>query len=392
MLPRRRLLAGFLILCLLPLAGCWDRQEINDVAFVLASAFDLEDDAYRVTVQIPLPQKVAGGGTGGGSPRPWYVDSATGSTIRDANANQQQAYSRRLFFAHRRVVLVGEELGREGVGPALDILTRVPSNRSTSLLIMTKGPASSLLNIDSPAEQYPAELIREIAQAIIKDPTSVQSFLDTLYTDGIDPMAPVMQLRQTEPGPAGAVFSTAKFGGLAVFRQDKVAGYLSPEDSNAILLAAGQSRTVSLPISPPGDEGQMAVVINTVQSDLQPRINRGRPAILLQVRAGATIQENVAPYQVTAPGGRQVIEEAVNRQLQQQISQAVSRLQTEYRSDALGFGDAFRRKLPREWKHMSARWGELYPEVEVSVQVAVHIEHAGSAVAPAGHPETRLRR
>ena len=31
------------------LTGCWDRTEINDVAFVLASAIDLDKEGIRMT-------------------------------------------------------------------------------------------------------------------------------------------------------------------------------------------------------------------------------------------------------------------------------------------------------------------------------------------------------
>ena len=50
----------------LVLSGCWDRREINDVAFVLASSIDKENDLYRVSILIPLPGNMGGGGGGGG--------------------------------------------------------------------------------------------------------------------------------------------------------------------------------------------------------------------------------------------------------------------------------------------------------------------------------------
>ncbi|TXK73213.1 Ger(x)C family spore germination protein, partial [Paenibacillus sp. N3.4] len=38
------------------LTGCWDRTETNDIAFVLTSAIDLEDDGrYRISYMLPLP-------------------------------------------------------------------------------------------------------------------------------------------------------------------------------------------------------------------------------------------------------------------------------------------------------------------------------------------------
>src|SRR5690606_41119568 len=59
------------------LTGCWDRQEINDVAFVLGKAIDREKDGYRVSVVIPLPGNMGGpsGGSGSGGKKPYTVQS-----------------------------------------------------------------------------------------------------------------------------------------------------------------------------------------------------------------------------------------------------------------------------------------------------------------------------
>lgn len=44
-----------LLLCLLPVAGCWDRREVNDMALVIAMAMDKEPNGqYRLSVQVPL--------------------------------------------------------------------------------------------------------------------------------------------------------------------------------------------------------------------------------------------------------------------------------------------------------------------------------------------------
>ena len=50
------------------MTGCWDRIEINDVAIIIATAIDLEDDMYRVTVQLPLPWPIGDVNGGGGEP------------------------------------------------------------------------------------------------------------------------------------------------------------------------------------------------------------------------------------------------------------------------------------------------------------------------------------
>ncbi|GJM76942.1 hypothetical protein HMSSN036_91580 [Paenibacillus macerans] len=64
----RRTPCFLLTLVLIPvlLTGCWDRIEVNDIAFVLGSSTDREDGLIRSTVQIALPSQLGGAGSQGG--------------------------------------------------------------------------------------------------------------------------------------------------------------------------------------------------------------------------------------------------------------------------------------------------------------------------------------
>lgn len=138
--------AGLLLLSPLALAGCWDRKEINDVAFVIGSSVDKENGMYRSALQIALPgnlggagSKGGGGGTSGG--KSYYLESKTGITLRSANMEIQAGNSRNLSFSHRRVLLIGEDFARDGIAPMLDQFARIPQNRLSSLVAVTSGSA-----------------------------------------------------------------------------------------------------------------------------------------------------------------------------------------------------------------------------------------------------------
>lgn len=116
-----------LILCTSLLTGCWDREEINDVAFVIGIAVDKEGEDYRSSLQIALPgQSGASGSEGGGGgtsgDKPWFILSNTARTLRGTSLEGQKSLSRRIYYAHRRTILIGEELAREGLPRCLTYL------------------------------------------------------------------------------------------------------------------------------------------------------------------------------------------------------------------------------------------------------------------------------
>ncbi|UJF34245.1 hypothetical protein L0M14_03155 [Paenibacillus hexagrammi] len=121
--PRLPALIGVLTSACLLLTGCWDRIETNDVAFVLSSSVDLEDDGkYRVSYLVPLPGSMGGASGGGGGTsgnNSYYIDSETGATMREATSKLQKRMSRKLFLSHRRTIIIGEEMAKRELARCL---------------------------------------------------------------------------------------------------------------------------------------------------------------------------------------------------------------------------------------------------------------------------------
>ncbi|MDD3074550.1 MAG: Ger(x)C family spore germination protein, partial [Eubacteriales bacterium] len=133
-----------LIIMLLPLSGCWDSVELDQLALVLLIGIDTDPmgDGFEVTVHV---LNVAAGGTGGGGGSKNISQtltlSARGQTLSDATRNLRGRVQGRFSFHHVRVVLIGEDLARKGIQPVLDFLFRAPEIRLTSYLLVCQGTA-----------------------------------------------------------------------------------------------------------------------------------------------------------------------------------------------------------------------------------------------------------
>lgn len=178
-------------------------------------------------MQIPLVGQL-GGQTGGGggtaSSKTWYVDSASGTTIKEANNKLQTSLSRTINTSHRRTVVIGEDMARDGVAPVFDILTRNPQNRLTALILISRGEARDILNTDVQLEQFPAEMIRELAILATNRPVFLSRFMSDLLEKGSDAYAPVITASKTKPGGKGK--ANLKIDGLAIFKKDRLVDIL----------------------------------------------------------------------------------------------------------------------------------------------------------------------
>ncbi|ARU62788.1 hypothetical protein CBW65_18785 [Tumebacillus avium] len=385
-------------LALTLLTGCWDRREINDVAFVVASAFDKVEDGYLISVQIPLPGQLGGiGGSGGGGgtsgEKSWYIDSAVGKTIRDANSKQQTTLSRQLYFAHRRVLLLGEELARDGVAPVLDVLARISQNRLTAFPLVTKGEAREVMGANTPIEAYPAEMIRELAQGSMKSPRTLRHMVEIMLTDGIDIIIPAVRRVETRPPQKEDIKKTIKLDGFAVFSGDKLAGFLNREESSSVLLAMNQAKIPKLSAPPPDGEGLIEYMLQENKMSLIPIVKGDEITMRLEFRAKGIIVENSSNYDLSANANLVAFEELVAKKLTQDIKKAIDALQNKYHSDVIGFGDSLYRKDPDAWNRVKQNWREEnYPKVHVQVIPLVHFEHTGATTKPLGIKDRGLIR
>jgi len=373
-----------LIVCLLLLPGCWDRKEINDVAFVVGTAIDLEDGGYRSTMQIPLVGQMGGpqgGGGGTSGSKAWHAESAYGRTIRDSTEAEQDHLSRLLHFSHRRVLIVGEALARQGVLPVFDPIFRIPQNRLSSFPVVAMGEAKNVLVADAPIEKTPAEMIRELSQMATHDPINLRIFLYSLLTEGIDPIAPAVRKVSTATNLKKEQKTTIELAGIAVFKHDKLATVLEDRAATGLLLAMGQARSPTIDVTLPGMKRRAAILqVTSSKSKMKPTLKNGRIEVDISLTATAMLAENMTDYDLTDYRRRAALEREAERRIAQLVEDAVAALQKN-KADALGFGDAVHRRYRNHWARVRGRWEETeFQNVKVTIKPQVHIEHDGALI------------
>jgi spore germination protein KC len=369
-------LSGFLI------TGCWDRQEINDIAFVIANGMDVAPHhKYEVSTQIAIPSGMgmpSGGNGGNKNGEAFYVDAGVGNTVRDANADLQRKLSRRLNFSHMRVSLIGQTLARQGIGPVLDVYGRNPQVRLPTYLFVTRGKAVDFLESAKPAlERIPAEQIREIALNGQWETTTVKDFLVHSLEWGTNPVVPILSL--TPSVTEGKKRLEIVPVGLAVFRSMRMVGEMGKDESLGLFWVhnrrTGAEVTFPLEVSLPAKESATCQILSS-----QAKVETSRNGREIRVSVGVTVHAGLAessvPLEFIHREFVHSIEQSLNQKIKIQVLKAVrkaKRLDT----DVFGFGTALWRQHPESINPDKERWEDLFPHVSVDVKVDSHIDHVG---------------
>src|SRR5690606_3089106 len=104
------------ILFLSSLTGCWSRREVADLAIVVGLGIDKnEEGEYVVSVQVINPSETATSTMGGGYTTAATTYSTSGKIVFEALRKLSKEAPRKLYLAHLRMIVIGEEVAKEGI-------------------------------------------------------------------------------------------------------------------------------------------------------------------------------------------------------------------------------------------------------------------------------------
>jgi spore germination protein KC len=384
----RRILSACtaLALCLGLLTGCWDRKEMDELAFVMASGIDLtEDGKLEVTLQIALPTGMPSPLSGGGKKaKSVLVVSGTGKEGYTVLGKMQEQLSRRVNFGHRRVIVIGEKLARKGINQVLDNLLRSPESRYNSYIATAYGAsAKQILNAPYLLESIPAIGINKIMAGDFSLAVKIDKFLDALSSYGQMPVTPGIRIAKADGGDP-----TITLDKIAVYRENKLVGYLSGGRMQAFRLLTGRpdGMTLSMRVEPPKNEfeGFVGVQFLKVKPKIHTRIKNGKPEITLSFKGTGRVISNDTSLDMSKPATLMRLQKTLDAKLNKSIMSTVTLAQKKFKSDIFGFGREVHIQHPYVWKKIEKQWGTIYGEVPVHVETDVRIVRIGRTQAP-GH-------
>ncbi|MGQ9511873.1 Ger(x)C family spore germination protein [Thermodesulfitimonas sp.] len=211
-----------------------------------------------------------------------------GRTIFDAIRELSLIVPKRLFFARNREILFGERLSREGLGKALDFFDRSVDIRKLAHVLVVRGKMPEVMEVPNPHEIGPAlridVLMREQQRANHFPPVNLGDFLGLLATEGQGAYCAVVWVKRnpsftTRPDkpftPAPEPYLEIKIGGAALFRGEKLVGYLNEHETRGLLWTQGKVQGGHLELSCPDKKG---LLYRSTFPGRRPRLYRKSPA------------------------------------------------------------------------------------------------------------------
>ena len=390
---RKRFLL-FMIVCLqLLLSGCWSKRELTSLALVLALGIDMtKDGKYEVSMQIVNPGNVAGAlqqGGGGGQGLPIVVYHQKGDNIVEAARKASTMISRRLYFSHTNMLVIGEKVAKKNIPVILEAIERDQQIRNTTTMVVAKGTkAQTILETLTPIDKIPADQIRKTlttSESIWSEtfPTKISDVIQQLISPGKQPVIPGIRLihnseqrgtmenlQRTNP------VSNIEISGFAMIKDGKLKKWVYGKTARGVTWSLGKMRSTSVSVDWGGRKKALSYEVIRDKTKLTAKVKNGKPEGSVLVKVEGDIGEMLVPVDITNLRVIQKIERQTNREIEREVERAIKIAQRNH-TDIFGFGDAIHRHDPKFWKRVHTKWSDDYfPTMNIKVEVRTHIRRS----------------
>ncbi|KRF51340.1 spore gernimation protein KC [Bacillus sp. Soil531] len=376
------------------LSSCWSKKELTDLAIVSAMGVDkTKGGSYHLTLQIINPGNVAGGIQGGGGTQspPVTIYSASGNNLVEASRRASSRISRRLYYAHANLIVIGERMVREdGVNPLIDALDRDPEFRNTSTMVIANhSTAADLVKALTPVDKIPANKVMktlEFAQRKWGETVkiSLQDVMNGLQSPGEEAVVSGFRLvgnpqkaQKLENLQESAPEATLRASGLAVLRKGKLIDWLYGGTARGTVWILDEIQGTDINIDWDGKKEAIAYQTVRQKTSVSAQVKNGQPHISVHARVEGDIGEMEVPVDITNPKVITKIEQALRKEIKKELQKAIEHAQKD-KADIFGFGEVVHRTRPNQWKKLEAEWSNLYfPKLNVDITVEAYVRRAG---------------
>lgn len=371
------------------LSGCWNSTEPSQLAIGTSFIYDAKEDGdYIVTMEMLVPVST---NKPSNKNKSSYIYQITGGSIPEVIRNSNIILDKKLYGGHNKARIFTERFARKDVSEIMDYFLRdhITNEKPYVVVIKNENPLliyEAQLGLSNMVGTY-IETIAKTNKRTSSESIFVSSkdFIRDYYTEGKQPVMGVVEiipndaLLPSDEKPQNSDESklyVMNFEGLAVFKNNKMVGYLDKFQTTSYNYVCGNIEYpyISIPV---GSEFVTARIMK-LKPKIQTRID-GNDKVFIDITIENEIEivQNESPFDLTISKEIEKVEQSMNVFQEREIMEAITKVQKEYASDIFGFGEYFHIQNPKKWQEIKSHWDDRYffsADINVSANTSVVLE------------------
>lgn len=374
--------------CLFLLTGCWDRKELSEIKLVAGMAIDKGEDAkYKVTVEALNAAELSTQSSAGNAPT--VVEGIEGDSISEITHLFNEYYAQILIYSHMKVLVISEEVASAGRLDFIDFLERNREIRDDfNIIIAKEGKAEDILKIAAHYKKASSLKLSPQLDHLLEDwggdpGMSIINFISELNLEGKEPVLATVRLKgDVEKGMSMKNIQKVTpdaivvVDSLAIFKDGKLVGFLSLEDTRNYLWTRNDIKTTSLTLEcKKGDFS--AIRVTESQTEVTSKMKNGKPFFHISIKAEGFIEGTQCYNNVEKLGTIAKYEKLINETFSKKITDTITKVQKQYQADIFGFGEVMRRQDFNSFMKVKDNWNEEFASGDVKVDMDFVLRRSG---------------
>lgn len=210
---------------------------------------------------------------------------------------------------------------------------------------------------------------------------TIIELMSKLITDGVNPVLSSVELVEegnksdSIDGLKQSAVSKLKLSSLCAFKDDKLVGYLTEEESEGYnyitRIVKDTARYVQL------DEKNRITMVIKSKSKTNAYMVKGKPAINVTINLVVNIAAETGDFDVSTEKNAKKISNLLEEDISRLCNSSIKKAQEDLDTDIFGFGEVIHRHYPKVWKKIKNDWNNEFTNLPVNVTVHAKVNRLG---------------
>ena len=390
------------MLCVVFCGGCWDNVELQNLGIVLGIGLDFIPEAERVdneqvlvTIEIANMRKSDPNSTGTASD----IFQSSGETVIAAIRKLTNIVTSKLFWGHDQVLIISEDILKQGLNHYIDFFNRYTDIRPTIKLIAVEGRAADYFDTEGGMSIiftygtmgiYPVNSRLGFSSI---NAVSLQSYVEAScwgYAGLLLPWGHILEKDKQVPEKDGDGDNRTierhnainYLEGMVVLSPvGTFVAALSAEETIAAIMWRGELENfiISFSLSDTAKDEYLSFVIKNLKVRKKWGEENGQSCLNLTADFSAILAEGNYNQESKNTQTRKKIEEQLQTEIEKYLRSAWDK-SLELEVDYILVGDHMRRYNNPHWRRVEANWPKAMPEILLKITVNGVLSSSGDAI------------
>lgn len=365
------------------LTGCYDYKELNSISILSATEINKIDDEFIVSAQAVNPQAPD---KTSNAQAPFIIYTGRGKTIQEAYRSIANESSKFLYLNHIQILIINEKIAKESLDEIIDYYMRSSAIRTEFYVLI--GRDDNILDIITPINDISSASIKESIENNLKylgttSDITFNELVSIMLDENSEIVLPSIKLindskegENVENTEETKVNTKYELSNLAIFKDDKLIGYLDEEQSKTYNILQNKINNTILTYECDKDKYMSVEIIDSKSS-----MDVSNKKANIKVKLSGNLNEYNCSKSLDNKKTIEQIEKEFEQKLTETITKNINEVRTEYNSDIFGFLDNIYKKDYKTYKTIKNNWyNSNYQDLELSVKVDLTVIAKGKVM------------